>query len=92
RGRNREAGAKLSEHAFGNAVDITGLRFSNGIDWSVSPLEEDDESGAAQFQRTVREVSCGLFKTVLGPGSDGFHDNHFHFDLAQRRGGSTYCR
>lgn len=92
RGRNRKAGAKLSEHAFGNAVDITGLRFSNGSDWSVAPLEEGDESDAAQFQRMVREVSCGLFKTVLGPGSDGYHENHFHFDLAQRRGDGTYCR
>ena len=92
RGRNRKAGAKLSEHAFGNAIDITGIVFSDGGDWSVSPLEDDDESGPAQFQRTVREVSCGLFKTVLGPGSDGYHENHFHFDLAQRRGGGTYCR
>jgi hypothetical protein len=29
--------------------------------------------------------------TVLGPGSDGFHENHVHVDLAERRGNYRIC-
>jgi hypothetical protein len=29
--------------------------------------------------------------TVLGPGSDGYHEEHVHVDLAERRGGYRIC-
>ena len=32
------------------------------------------------------------FSTVLGPGSDGYHENHIHVDLAERRGGYRMCQ
>jgi hypothetical protein len=28
---------------------------------------------------------------VLGPGSDGSHEQHIHVDLAERRGGYKMC-
>jgi hypothetical protein len=28
---------------------------------------------------------------VLGPGSDGYHEDHVHVDLAERRGGYRVC-
>jgi hypothetical protein len=40
----------------------------------------------------VRKAACGPFKTVLGPGSDADHALHFHFDLAPRRHGGTFCQ
>ncbi|SDU03846.1 extensin family protein [Stappia sp. ES.058] len=90
RGRNRQAGAKLSEHGYGRAIDIRGLTFANGEDWAVSPRDPKDTSPAAKFQRRVRALACGPFTTVLGPGSDAYHDDHFHFDLAPRN--NAYCR
>lgn len=90
RGRNRQAGAKLSEHGYGRAVDLRGLTFTDGTDWSVSPRDPKDTTPAARFQRRVRALACGPFTTVLGPGSDAYHDDHFHFDLAPRN--AAYCR
>ena len=29
---------------------------------------------------------------MLGPGSDGYHENHVHVDLAERRGGHRMCQ
>lgn len=90
RGRNRQAGAKLSEHGYGRAVDVRGLTLADGGDWAVSPRDPEDTSPAARFQRRVRALACGPFTTVLGPGSDAYHDDHFHFDLAPRN--AAYCR
>jgi len=40
----------------------------------------------------VRKSVCAHFTTVLGPGSDGYHENHIHVDLAERRGGYRMCQ
>jgi hypothetical protein len=29
---------------------------------------------------------------VLGPGSDGYHEEHIHLDLAERRNGYKLCQ
>lgn len=34
---------------------------------------------------------CGRFSTVLGPGSDAFHESHVHIDLEQRASGLKLC-
>jgi hypothetical protein len=26
-------------------------------------------------------VTCDIFQVVLGPGSDGYHEDHFHMDM-----------
>lgn len=83
RTRNHRAGAKVSEHGRGRAIDISGFTFSNGK--TVSVLRNFDRT-----MRKAHKAACGIFKTTLGPGSDGMHEDHLHFDVAQR--GSTYCR
>jgi len=30
--------------------------------------------------------------TVLGPGSDGYHEEHIHLDLAERHNGYRICQ
>jgi len=89
RARNGVAGAKLSEHAKGNAIDISAFNVS-GVGW----VEVGKGRGIAsrQFLAAVRKSGCGPFKTVLGPGSDSYHSDHFHFDLAERRNGGLYCK
>lgn len=89
--RLRASGEKLSEHARGNALDISAFVLSDGHIVEVRKHEAADEAERL-FQRAVRNAACGPFKTVLGPGTDPDHATHFHLDLAERRSGSTYCR
>ena len=89
RTRNGVAGAKLSEHAKGNAIDISAFKVKG--EW----IEVGGKNGPAQnaFLKDVRQAGCGPFTTVLGPGSDSYHNDHFHFDLAKRgqSGRGLYC-
>ena len=39
----------------------------------------------------VRGDACSYFSTVLGPGYNYDHRDHFHFDIAQRRKGRVAC-
>ena len=87
--RSRHNGAKLSEHAYGNALDIAGLGLADGRQITV---QAGTIGPAAKFFDALRRAACGPFKTVLGPGSDADHALHFHFDLAPRRNGSTFCQ
>jgi hypothetical protein len=86
RGRNNILGAKLSEHGKGNALDIRALRLADGRMVALTdPLVPKD------FREGLRQSVCARFMTVLGPGSDGYHEDHVHVDLAERRGGYRIC-
>lgn len=90
RPRNNVRGAKMSEHGYGNAIDIAAFTLESGRKVSVL----DDYYGSASSQKFLREVrseACGEFATVLGPGSDANHRNHIHLDLQNRRSGQAYC-
>lgn len=87
--RPRHGTTKLSEHAFGNALDIATFRLSGGT--TINVEAEPGEKGKT-FLAAVRKAACGPFKTVLGPGSDADHALHLHFDLAPRRNGGTFCQ
>lgn len=87
--RPRNGSEKLSEHAYGNALDIAAFELAGG---TVVRVEGTVDRSRREFLRTVRTAACGPFKTVLGPGSDADHANHFHFDLAKRRNGGTFCQ
>ena len=88
RGRNNQAGARLSEHAFGRAIDIMAFRLRDGSEISVL---NGWGSGHGQRLREMWRGACGPFGTVLGPNANRFHRDHFHFDTAAYRSGS-YCR
>jgi hypothetical protein len=87
RGRNRVAGAKLSEHGRANALDVRALKFANGQSLSLT-----DRTVAREQRETVLHSVCARFTTVLGPGSDWYHEDHIHLDLAERRGGYRICQ
>ncbi|MEX0853362.1 MAG: extensin family protein [Bauldia sp.] len=82
RNRNNGLDAPLSEHARGNAVDISAFRV--GDRWIEVASGWDAGGGDAAFLRAIRESACGPFTTVLGPGADEYHGDHFHLDLAVR--------
>jgi hypothetical protein len=87
--RPRNGSAKLSEHAFGNAIDLSAFELADGTRIEIG---KPAGGGERRFLRGVRDRACGPFKTVLGPGADADHATHFHFDLAERRGGATFCQ
>ena len=86
RGRNRVAGAQLSEHGKANALDIRSLKFADG-----RVLELTDRSADRTLRERVLHSVCTRFSTVLGPDSDWFHENHIHLDLAERRSNYRIC-
>jgi hypothetical protein len=81
----------ISEHAFAAAIDVSGFTLADGREvmvrsgWRGAP--EDQE-----FLRSVFVGSCDIFHTVLGPGSDGHHEDHFHLDLMRHASGHHICR
>jgi len=87
RGRNRVIGAKISEHGKGNAIDIRALTLANGRSYELTDMAVDKET-----RERLKASACARFTTVLGPASDGFHENHVHVDLAERRGGYRICQ
>lgn len=87
RGRNRVFGAKVSEHGKGNAVDVRSLTFA---DKKVAMLT--DKTFAKDIRTDLHDTACERFTTVLGPGSDGYHEEHIHVDLAARRNGYRICQ
>lgn len=91
RSRNSVAGAKISEHSKGNAIDIGSLTFSNGKSIDMEPRKQDGTLTGA-FQRTVSASACLYFTTVLSPGSDATHQDHMHLDVIERNRGYRYCR
>ena len=90
RGQNRQSGAKLSEHAFANAVDIMGFEFEGRP--AVTVTFHPDGSSNDRFQDVVQAKACAYFTTVLGPGSDAAHADHLHLDLRARKRGMRLCQ
>jgi len=93
RGRNNQAGAKLSEHSFGNAVDIMSFKLADGYVITVKGGWRGTEAEQG-FLREVFLGACARFSTVLAPGSNVFHYDHIHVDLARHdpRGLRRICQ
>jgi hypothetical protein len=97
RRRNNSSSGKLSEHATANAFDIAQLRFAGDErttvkgDWS-SLAAQVGGSKKAKFLARIRRDACIRFTTVLGPGSDRNHGDHFHVDYARRKSGYRICK
>jgi hypothetical protein len=89
RGINGDAGARLSEHAFGNAIDVSGFRLADGREISIMRDWPMGDPPTQAFLRDIHAGACGYFTTVLGPGYNFLHYNHFHLDLAMHGNTST---
>jgi hypothetical protein len=87
RGQNRIVGAKLSEHGRANALDISAIRLKSG-----RVVRLTDPGVSEDFRIAMRTSVCARFTTVLGPGSDGYHEDHIHIDLAERHSGYRICQ
>ena len=87
RGRNRIVGAKLSEHGRANALDVRAFKFADG-----SLISLTDRTVPRGLRENVLHSACTRFSTVLGPGSDWYHEDHIHLDLMERRGNYRICQ
>jgi hypothetical protein len=91
RGMNGNPHAHISEHAFGNALDIAaftladGRRISVRDGWKGMPEEQG-------FLRDVQATACQHFNTVLAPGSNVYHYDHIHVDLMRRSSRRQICQ
>ncbi|MGA9599167.1 MAG: extensin family protein [Methylocystis sp.] len=93
RGMNGQYGAPLSEHSFGNAIDIGGFVLAGGREIAVVRDWTRGDEQTRAFLKDVHAGSCRHFSTVLSPGSNAFHYNHIHVDLAMHgRSGGTICK
>jgi hypothetical protein len=87
---NGNPNAPISEHAFGNAIDIAEFDLADGhkisvqYGWHGTPEEQG-------FLHDVQGAACRDFTTVLAPGANVYHYNHIHVDLMRRRGRPYIC-
>ena len=90
RGMNGNPHAHISEHAFGNALDIAAFTLADGRQitvrdgWRGQPREQG-------FLRDVEASACQQFSTVLAPGSNSYHYDHIHVDLMRRASQRLIC-
>jgi hypothetical protein len=87
RDRNRVSGERLSEHARANAIDVVGISLRSGVSLSFT-----DRRTWRELREKARISACSRFPTVLGPGSDGYHEDHIHLDLLERKSGYRICQ
>jgi len=91
RGMNGNSYGHISEHAFGNALDIAGFTLADGRHiavkdgWRGLPEEQG-------FLRDVQAAACQQFSTVLAPGSNAYHYDHIHVDLMRRASRRVVCQ
>jgi hypothetical protein len=91
RGMNGNSRAHISEHAFGNALDIAAFTLADGRRITV----KDGWKGMAEeqgFLRDVQGAACQQFNTVLAPGSNVYHYDHIHVDLMRRASRRIICQ
>jgi hypothetical protein len=90
RGMNGDPNAHISEHAFGNALDIAEFTLTDGhkvsvqYGWHGTPEEQG-------FLHDVQAAACDDFTTVLAPGANVYHYNHIHVDLMRHYNNRHIC-
>ena len=88
RGVNGDPNARLSEHAFANAVDVSAFVLADGRRITVLDGWRGGDGDVRRFLRAVHDGGCRRFSITLGPEANRQHADHFHFDM----GRGPYCR
>jgi hypothetical protein len=83
---------RWSEHATGNAIDISAVRLADGRRIVVQRDWTRQGTPAATFLRRIRDGACPIFATVLSPDYNRAHFDHFHLDQEPRAMGWSLCR
>lgn len=88
RGVNSRPGARLSEHGYANAIDVSGFVLGDGRRVNLQDGWNGGDERARRFLRAVHQAGCRRFNIGLSPDADAYHYNHLHFDM----GRGPYCR
>ncbi|AOO83144.1 hypothetical protein BHK69_24280 [Bosea vaviloviae] len=88
RPRNGVAGAPISEHASGNALDVAALKMQDGRTIALAGRDE----ATLSMRSAISKSACARFTTVLGPGSDSAHKDHLHLDMRKRSRDFRICQ
>jgi hypothetical protein len=69
-----------------DALDVRDFQLADGRELGLTNVNVDKD-----WRETIRASVCARFSTVLGPGSDGYHEEHIHLDLAERHNNYKVC-
>jgi hypothetical protein len=86
---NQEAG-NLSFHAFGDALDVIGLKLQDGRNITIAGTWNARPEDGRDIIRYAHDAACSRFTTVLGPDADAFHQDNLHLDLGCHGKTCTY--
>jgi hypothetical protein len=86
RGRNNVRAAQLSEHGKADALDVRDFKLADGHELNLTDIHAGKD-----WRDAIKASVCARFSTVLGPGSDGYHEEHIHLDLEERRNNYKIC-
>jgi hypothetical protein len=78
---NNAGDGRLSEHAFGNAVDIVGFALEDGQSVTLPDGWADPLSVEGRALRFAHDAACSRFMTTLGPEANALHRDHLHLDM-----------
>lgn len=78
------AGERPSQHARANALDVAGVRLSDGRRLTVLG-DFRDPGPDGQFLRAIRDGACQVFGAVLSPDYNAAHADHLHLDHSPYR-------
>ncbi|WP_432768079.1 extensin family protein [Sphingopyxis sp.] len=78
---------RLSQHAYSNAIDVSGFVLADGRRIMLDGGWQGDRA-SQDFLRALHKSACRRFGTVLSPDYNAAHYNHFHMDMS----GNGYCR
>jgi hypothetical protein len=87
RPRNNVPNGLISEHGLANAIDLHSFKLTNGKRYELT-----DPVVNESVRQSLKSSACARFTTVLGPGSDGYHETHIHLDLKERHNGYRICQ
>jgi len=81
----------VSEHSYGNAIDVGSFVLGDGRSVSVAKhfgkLDAEPPDARARFLRSLGNAAFdrNVVSVSLGPYWDTLHKDHFHFDMARYR-------
>lgn len=80
RAERSEHADRLSQHALGRAIDISGFELDDGT--TISVLKDWRGKGErSEFLHEVAKGACGVFSVVITPNQNALHRDHIHVDI-----------
>ncbi len=88
--RNVAGSSRLSAHARGAAIDVSGFVLDDGRRITIKAAWNGGSEQERRFLRVVHDSACKRFDTVLGPNYNSAHSDHLHLEGVL--GARGYCR